>query len=273
MEKLRIFLERRNCIPAYTGNKKTDRRLVATMIRNIQSLGFTFSKEALEQLSTYGDSKLHELYDDIVPVLQKMVGAHKKYEPMYPNFQKQVMEADEAELYLNAMMHYFGDWAGVRIMPKYEKEERKFFNEKVEYTVIGTTEDYELHDIFRNIMRSKTAISKEDKDDLGWYLDNCEYDLPAEIPHKEVLAFVANRIMEGRNPIELVIYFKSATDILRLAVAMSDGDVSLAENTRFRSFKRKERRFLLRMLDYIKNAEEDMARYRRQENSAGVLHP
>ena len=40
---------------------------------------------------------------------------------MYPNFPSQVMEMEEAELYINAMMHYLGRWFGVRILPNYEK--------------------------------------------------------------------------------------------------------------------------------------------------------
>src|SRR5690606_35352948 len=56
------------------------------------------------------------------------------------------------------------------------------------------------------------------------------------------------------------ISIRSATDVLRLAVAMSDGDVSMREKSKFRVFTRRERRFLLKNLNGASSLEEDMAR-------------
>jgi hypothetical protein len=53
----------------------------------------------------------------------------------------------------------------------------------------------------------------------------------------------------------------TATDVLRLAVALCGGDVSLAEKTRF-SFNRPHRRLLLALLDRIPGAAADMRRHR-----------
>lgn len=57
-------------------------------------------------------------------------------------------------------------------------------------------------------------------------------------------------------------YFKTATDVLRLAVALSEGDVSLASSVRFKKFNRAERRFLLGLLEQCGNITEDMLRYK-----------
>ena len=63
-------------------------------------------------------------------------------------------------------------------------------------------------------------------------------------------------------------------DILRLAVAFSDGDVSLATNTKFRKFKRAERRLLLELLEQCGNKVEDMLRYKNRWIRLGeILHP
>lgn len=56
--------------------------------------------------------------------------------------------------------------------------------------------------------------------------------------------------------------FKTATDVLRLAVALSEGDVSLASSVRFKKFNRAERRFLLGLLEQCGNITEDMLRYK-----------
>ena len=60
--------------------------------------------------------------------------------------------------------------------------------------------------------------------------------------------------------------YRTVTDVLRLAVAMAGGDVSLAEPCRFPSFSRAQRRRLLRLLDAVgrvqdgRDSAEEMAR-------------
>ena len=55
-------------------------------------------------------------------------------------------------------------------------------------------------------------------------------------------------------------YFKTATDVLRLITALSNGDISLASNTKFRNFKRRERRIIMELLQNCGSIEEDMLR-------------
>lgn len=69
-------------------------------------------------------------------------------------------------------------------------------------------------------------------------------------------------------------YIKTATDVLRLITAMSDGDVSLAENTKFRNLKRSERRIIMNLLAGCGNTAEDMNRYAGRWIRVGEkLHP
>ncbi len=35
-----------------------------------------------------------------------MVGAHIQFTPMYPNFPQQMMDLSDADLYINAVIHY-----------------------------------------------------------------------------------------------------------------------------------------------------------------------
>ena len=67
---------------------------------------------------------------------------------------------------------------------------------------------------------------------------------------------------------------KTATDVLRLSVAMSDGDVSLGDKTHFKKFSRPERKMILGMLDTIDTPLEDMKRHRTKWLRLGEkLHP
>lgn len=55
---------------------------------------------------------------------------------------------------------------------------------------------------------------------------------------------------------------------------MSDGDVSLAENTRYRSFSRRQRRMIMELLSGCPNIEEDMLRYKERWIRIGErIHP
>lgn len=55
-------------------------------------------------------------------------------------------------------------------------------------------------------------------------------------------------------------YFSTATDVLRLAVGLSGGDVSLEYNTKFISFPNRQRKILLELLENCSSIEEDMRR-------------
>ena len=91
---------------------------VATMLKNMEALGYTLSGEALDSLILReGDDQLI-IYYDILRGLRENLGADKTWSPMYPNFPRQVMEASDAELFFNAISHYLGDWIGIRILPE-----------------------------------------------------------------------------------------------------------------------------------------------------------
>jgi len=84
-------------------------------------------------------------------------------------------------------------------------------------------------------------------------------DLPinfAKLAFKENLVKLAAFFIDNQRTVNI----KTATDVLRLAAGLSDGDVSLKEKSKFKSFKKAERRFLLSILDGCQNFAEDAAR-------------
>ena len=67
---------------------------------------------------------------------------------------------------------------------------------------------------------------------------------------------------------------RTATDVLRLAVALSDGDVSLAEATKFTKFRRSDRKQMLAWLEATGDPTEDMFRWQEPWKRLGErLHP
>lgn len=277
MNKESILIERKNKLildESIKRARKLSKNYLGAAIKNIQNLGYAFSKEAFDILSHYSKKDFEEYYNGLIEILKELRGAHKTYVPMYPNFPVQVMEMDEAELFINAMLHYFGDWIGVRIIPDYKKDERAQLIGNYKLTVLGLGSEKEFNDAMKNLMSSKTSISETDYKHLEYYLSLEDIELSEKIFHKEILSFVAG-ICFNKNKFDLLKnMFKTATDILRLITALSDGDISLATNTIYRNFKRSERRLFLEMLENCKNLKEDMYKYKDKWIRIGeILHP
>lgn len=278
-----IYLRRRNKVIVNLNgdnSEKVSEQIIATSLVNLESYGYTFSEKLMEELKLLSVEQYIDFYNMITSIIKELVGVDKITEPMYPNFPQQVMEMDEVELYLNAIIHYITDG---QLVPEYEKKERFPLIGNYNLTVIdlGSVEDFNT--IFTNLVSSKVSISASDKLDISWFLRkfNKEYlkeIMPKEIPFKEILSYVTMELWYGKYDSDikeiLIPYYKTATDVLRLATALSDGDESLSESCCYNSFKRKDRRILLTMLENANNIEEDMLRYKDRWIRLGeVLHP
>lgn len=253
---------------------------ILTLQKNIENLGYIFSKEVTDVIKTFSINELKDFYIQLTEDLKIIVGAHMKYKPMYPNFPQQVMKAKDEELYINAMFHYLGDWIGTRILPKYEKKKRDALKDAVELKTInlGSIDDFQL--LFTRLVGSKTSISDTDKEDIGWFIkeykDEIAHLLPKEIFLKENIAVVGKYLLEYTTLAEdfLKKNMKTSTDILRFITILSDGDVSLAESTKFKNLSKKNRRLLLGLLENCNALTEDMLRYKEQWKRVGEkLHP
>lgn len=270
-----ILLRRKNKITIAKGYvTEPNMQYIVTIMKNVEELGYVFSSELFEVLKTKTKHELQSFYLELVPMLKKMVGADVVYKPMYPNFPESVMEADYIDLYVNAIIHY---WSNGTLYPYETKNERLPLFEVTKITMldIGTIDD--LCDIFTNLCQSKSSLSKTDKDDLEWIFKNMTVKLPETIPLKENVALVGKLYLEhypSATAKDIQKYFKTATDVLRLITAMSDGDISLASNTKFRNLKRKERRIIMELLKGCGEIEEDMLRYKNKWIRVGEkIHP
>ena len=232
------------------GEMEADRNMriqgVMTVAKNLKALGFGLSKDLLQELVECKPAFVAQWYEDTVPLCRQAVGAHRDFEPMYPNFPQQVMNMSEADLYLNAMLNYLGfaiaDAIGdaeFSIRPYTEKEERPPIDEDefgpLRWIDVGSGEDFLA--VFTRLAGSNGSLSQDDKDILTWFCENRDVAplLPETVPQKETLALL---VASMENPECLVPLVKTATDVLRIACVMSDGDVSLAVATKFGKFSK-----------------------------------
>ena len=156
-----ILIRRKHKVLVEVGNNTDATEFqVCTIMRNVEALSYTFSKELYERLLTLPLEKLFSFYKMLVAELKENIGADVVYRPMYPNFPKSVMAADETTLYLNAMVHYwtYGTW-----MPSESKEERLPLFDETKVTVLKLGSLQDIQDICTNLCQSSTSLSETDK--------------------------------------------------------------------------------------------------------------
>lgn len=265
INKITIRRNNKIYIPTIENNDKTiDDKTITAFISNLYRLGYVVNKEIIEQLSYTSVDNLQQ----VLEAAEESKGSHFDYEPMYPNFPKQVAEASEIELYLNAIMHYSGDVFGVRIMPVYDKFARPDLDkDEAEFIVLGLETKDSLTETTRNIITMSRPFSQTDKEDIIVLKDFVKFDDNQTFKVKENLVFLTYSFPDNG----LEKYYKTAVDVLRLAAAYSNGDITLATPTKFK-LSRPQRRMILQLLDNVDDV-EGMGAYSEQwKRLARTLH-
>ena len=258
-----IYLRRKTKIVLERGDSTQSEAVVAALLKNLKSFGYTLSQELIGISQTLSTEQLEAIYKQLVQDLQKMLGANREFKPMYPNFPHQVMEMSEGELYFNAIIHYL---TGLRPFTV-KKARGKAEEVKLKIIELGTVAEFEA--IFTQICASKTSISVQDREDLAWFVARYGEDiarlLPPEVPSKENRAAIGALLLQANLAIApefLSRHFQTATDVLRLAAALSQGDVSLAKPFKIGKLPRPMRRRILMLLENCGALEEDLRRHK-----------
>ncbi len=268
---------RKVLVASPVSDQPADHVYVSSFVRNLESVGYAASKELIAACSKLTLTDLTTLNDEVLDSLRKARGAHRSFKPMYPNFPRQVMNMSDARLYWNALVHYM---TGGQFFPKSEKEPRQPLDEDSKLQVLNLGNQEEFDQTFTQLASSNTSLSQQDNADLSWfverYRDEIERLLPSKMPNREVKATVCAKLIEltteARKRVPALC--DTATDVLRVAVVLSGGDVSLAEPVKFRRLKRSERRVLLGILEAKDNIVEDMLRWKGRWIRLGErLHP
>lgn len=262
----------------YSENERKEiYKYILPIVKNIESFGFTFSNDVIKILETFTKDQLLSFYKEIIDYLRKLTSSDINYHPMYPNFPKQVAEMSDVELFINAIAHYWtlGNWT-----PDYEKNSRMPLIDNPQLKIISLGNKDEVYDIFSNLLNSKTSLSEQDKRDMETiikYSPKYINYLPKEIPLKENVALLTKVVFSLNSDSDLIYimnYFKTATDVLRFIVALSNGDISLAEKCNFKHLSRPERRFIMKLLSNCGEILEDLYRYKNEWIRLGeIIHP
>ncbi|OFT42537.1 hypothetical protein HMPREF3165_01630 [Actinomyces sp. HMSC08A09] len=231
---------------------------VDTALTTLRALGYRLSTPAREALTH--PEQAWALVNAAARLSSGSPSA--EYRPFYPDFPIQVRSASEATLLVNAALHYLGDVVGVRILPDYRPSPREPLpGGDGALTELGLATTQDLERIVADLIAQATPFSAQDRADLTALRDFGPEAAP-RVAVKENLAVLTVTFPD----LDFSASYRTVTDVLRLAVAMAGGDVSLAEPCRFPSFSRAQRRRLLGLLDAVgqvqdgRDSAEEMAR-------------
>jgi len=260
--------------------------LVSTLQSNIMAFGYIFDQDVFNSLAKADKQFIIKFHDEIITYIKYMTGGLVNYTPLYKNFPEEVMSKSDFELYFNAIVHYLsnGEWE-----PSTVEYEKPINFENIKYTVLKLLKPEDFGSIFTNLVSANQSLTYNDREIIKWFINNNEkYVIPAKIPFKETLCYLAGLGIDN-------LPIKTTTDVLRIAVYMSGGDVSLPkvpkkykgriiqlsnlrtnhrDTFKFKKFTRKERKFILNLLENTNCDITEMSLYKERWYRLGeILHP
>lgn len=256
------------------------RQLDAVLI----SAGFKASRELLEHVGGVADAE--ELAAEVVRAVKDLVGARAQHNPYFKEFPHNVPDTLEFwhECLRDAVEQGVEPTLNLLALPKYGRVQHTYeemlrahdelipsLKDRIKVVHLGGTVEEEVRRLFEELASSPIPLAESDRALLGELAVLC-LDVKVEVPVRENRAILNAVRLVAQRPIEDV---DTVTDVLRLAAEASGGDVTLAEPTRFRSFRRPERRVLLAALDGVAASKlGDVHRHREMWKRLGErLHP
>ena len=227
-----------------------------SVLNNIAYYGYAISQKAYEQLMAVSEDNLINWWQELEKVLKKITGDDKNIADyvVYKNFPNEVLAMSEAQYWKKQILMYWG-------FPNHyftqTEVERPKMQENIKFCVLHLATENSLLEIFNHILYLPNRWTEEQWQDIQYLLPEFIERVEIEkITFKENLVQVLISCLKKN----LTIKVRSATDILRLAIGLSEGDISLATPSKFRTFKRRERKYLLNLLNNTSHLEEDIFR-------------
>lgn len=295
MSQRAITAFRRNLIEAIgSDGSNTNEAAVLQLNAELMRLGYVLSEGAYRALAGCSVNTLKNTYADVVSYARHIKN-DGNWKPLWKNFPNDVMSATLNQLYTVAILHY---WTNGRFQPEHistlrSTAPRGSVPEHKNYTTINLAPEGWMIAVARELAAFTKPLDPQSVLDLQFIVSQHPGIELENITVKETMAVVA--AAGGR------VKVRTPKDALRIAVALSGGDVSLAalpkvpkkkpryswqspdvdgvqaarDAQKFKKFSRAERKMILGMLEGLKyldagDMQPDLGRWIRLGE---VLHP
>lgn len=237
------------------------------------SVGFKLSRELLTSFSVLHPVFVKDIADRVLQAVRELVGDHVEHNVYFKNFPDNV--PDTIEFWTQCIVDALFDptsaatisvqlesgMVNLLDLPKYGKYQHRYeemvaaheqfipcVKDRVTLLHRGKTLTEEVQALYLSLASSPIPLNEDDRILLAESAVVClDYEQPKSIPVRENKALI-NRVRLERGKSLLV---DTVTDVLRLACAISGGDVTLSEVTKFKSFPRPTRRALMEALNAV----------------------
>lgn len=230
--------------------------MLGTVISNMAHYGYMPNVSLYNALKALDESPLIQFWDNLKPCLESITGADKNMGKhiVYKNFPKEVLDMSDAQYWIAQILMY---WGLPNELFTQDEKPRDSLLENTKLKVLQAATNDSLQNLYDQLLGMPTKWTINQKKHAVDLLAGGEIVLDlTKVPFKENLVLIAVEAVK----LNAKLTTRSATDVLRFGVALSDGDFSLKTNTKFKSFPRSARRFLLGLLENTSSLEEDMAR-------------
>jgi len=274
-----------------------------SMAMNVQAelmkFGYMLNEDAFKQLGYSDAADIKAFHSEVISMLKRLTGGEYNHTPIYPGFPQQVMDMTERELWMNQLIGY---WSGGSFTPNAWTKRRPEAFEHVKYKIISSGNEESFKKIFILLTSSGNSITKVDMETIKWFLNNYRpLVFPEIIPFKENLCTIFGECIKNNISFKNVQFPKlTTTDVLRIAVFLSGGDISLPavpkqvkqvstyyryskihnlkrekrEKFKFKKFSRSERRKILELLENSNlDVREMVLKDQRWIRLGEILHP
>lgn len=258
-------------MPAQEGKKAVEKRYVCSANMKLMEYGYIMARDLFDACCKAEYNDFLKTWSALYDCVAEDGKAISQISPIWPNFPDDAMKADLVDLYVVNFLNYLtcGEW-----QPDFDPTKFCPALDRSHLPAVKQIPACDEEEIYRYSVQSITGHSPLSPDEASCVFDTLMHDIdftselmdrmkPKHIPCKENLALYVSRIISRPEWREQACFrdFKSSTDVLRLAAAMSDQDVSLSKAPKFRNFKRGERRQLLELLEHT------------DKNEGFALHP
>lgn len=300
----KLIIQKTLRVPASTGAVGDGTPVARQLDAALLDVGFSASRALLEHVGALAPGPALDLAATVVSAVRELVGDHVQHNAYFIGFPDDVPDTIEFWVdRLRAAVLTGGGTVtdtqlrdavasgGVNLLdlPAYGTYQHTYADllaahdelvtaagGRVTLLRLGDTADVEAARLYLALAGSSTPHGEADLAILSELAVACvDCAQPAEIPVRENRAVLNGiRLVLGRP----LVGVDTTTDVLRLACQVSGGDVSLVTPTRFRAFRRPERRTLLAALHAIVGANQeklgDVVRFAEPWKRLGErLHP
>ncbi|MET0495980.1 MAG: hypothetical protein ABW000_22860 [Actinoplanes sp.] len=300
----RLIIQKTLRVPVSTGAAGDGTPVARQLDAALLDVGFSASRALLDHIGGLAPEPAIDLAATVVAAVRELVGDHVQHNAYFVGFPDDVPDTIEFWTQrLRAAVLTGGGTAtdaqlrdavtsgGVNLLdlPGYGTYQHTYAEllavhddliaaagDRVTLLRLGEAAEVEAERLYLALAGSATPHGEADLAILSELALACaDGTQPAETPVRENRAVLNGiRLVLGRS----LVGVETTTDVLRLACQVSGGDVSLAAPTRFRTFRRPERRMLLAALNEVIGASPaklgDVARYAERWKRLGErLHP